>query len=138
MPSKFTSTAWMSGMSAAIGWVDGSWSCLLAHAFQAVVNVVHALFHRVALAWASVPAQVANDSFSHRSSHQRMVTRSPNHMCAISCKITSARTWYIVSVTLDRNRNCSLSVTQPGFSMPPGNSGTNTWSYLANGYGAWN
>ena len=36
-------------------------------------------------------AQVANDSLSHRSSHQRMVTRSPNHMCAISCRIVSAR-----------------------------------------------
>src|ERR1700760_5061085 len=91
MPSKFTSTASMSGMSAAIGCVEGSWSCLQAQAFQAVVNVVHELSQRVALAWASVPAQVANDSFSHRSSHQRMVTRSPNHMWAISCRIVSAR-----------------------------------------------
>ena len=27
----------------------------------------------------------ANPSFNHRSSHQRIVTRSPNHWCAISC-----------------------------------------------------
>ena len=36
-------------------------------------------------------AKVAKDSFSHRSSHQVMVTRSPNHMCAISCSTVSAR-----------------------------------------------
>ncbi len=89
-------------MSAAIGWVDGSWSCLQAHAFHAVVNVVHACDQRVACACASVPAQVANDSFSHRSSHQRMVTRSPNHMCAISCRIVSPRASREKSVTRDR------------------------------------
>ena len=32
---------------------------------------------------------------SHRSSHQAMVTRSPNHMCASSCAVTSiiSRRW---------------------------------------------
>ncbi|COW84385.1 Uncharacterised protein [Mycobacterium tuberculosis] len=34
---------------------------------------------------------MAKDSFSHRSSHQVMVTRSPNHMWAISCSTVSAR-----------------------------------------------
>ena len=34
---------------------------------------------------------VANDSLSHRSSHQRIVTRSPNHMWASSWSTTSAR-----------------------------------------------
>ena len=65
-------------------------------------NVVQAAVHRVASACARVPAQVANDSFSHRSSHQRMVTRSPNHMCAISCRIVSARASRAKSVTRDR------------------------------------
>ena len=32
----------------------------------------------------------ANDSFSQRSSHQAIVTRSPNHMCAISCAVIVA------------------------------------------------
>ena len=77
----------MSGMSAAIGWVEGSWSCRYAHVLCTCANVVHAHAHLVASACASVPAQVAKDSFSHRSSHQRIVTRSPNHMCAISCRI---------------------------------------------------
>ncbi len=88
-------------MSAAIGCVEGSWSCLYAHAFHALVNVVQACVQRVASACAAVPAQVANDSFSHRSSHQRMVTRSPNHMCAISCRIVSPRASREKSVTRD-------------------------------------
>ncbi len=54
-------------------------------------KVVQAWVYSVASAWQKMLAQVANDSFSHRSSHQRMVTRSPNHMCAISCSTISAR-----------------------------------------------
>jgi hypothetical protein len=55
IPSKFTSTAWMSGMSAAIGWVDGSWSCRYAQALYSCANVVQADVQRVASACASVP-----------------------------------------------------------------------------------
>ena len=54
-------------------------------------------------------------------------------MCAISCRMMSARTSRTVSVTLDRNSICSVIVTQPGFSIAPGLSVTNTWSYLSNG-----
>ena len=90
--------------------------------------------NRVASALASAALNSANDSFSHRSSHHFMVTRSPNHMCAISCRITIARSSYIRSVTLDRNSTRSVNVTQPTFSIAPTlNSGTKTWSYLANG-----
>ena len=92
----------MSGMSAAMGWVDGSWSWRYAQALYSWANVVHADVQRVASASASVPAQVAKDSFSQRSSHQRIVTRSPNHMCAISCRIVSARDSRAKSVTRDR------------------------------------
>src|SRR5215467_3203465 len=101
MPSKFTSTAAMSGISAAIGCVEGSWSCRYAHALSACEKVVQAERQRVASVSAVQEAQEANDSFSHRSSHQRMVTRSPNHMCAISCMIVSARYSRRVSVTRD-------------------------------------
>ena len=62
-----------------------------------------------------------------------MVTRSPNHWCAISCRMTVARSSYIMSVTLDRNSTRSEKVTQPTFSIAPPMPGTNTWSYLANG-----
>ncbi len=89
-------------MSAAIGWVEGSWSWRYAHALYSCAKVVHADVHLVASACASVPAQVANDSFSHRSSHQRIVTRSPNHMCAISCRMVSPRASRAKSVTRDR------------------------------------
>ena len=78
-------------MSAAIGCVDGNWSWRYAHDFSTVANVVQASVNSVASLWHSTDANVANDSFSHRSSHHVMVTRSPNHMCAISCSTVSAR-----------------------------------------------
>src|ERR1700710_3031441 len=91
MPSKLTSTAARSTMSAAMGWVDGSWSWTYAQDFSTLANVVQALVYSVAAFCATTEAQVAKDSLSHRSSHQRMVTRSPNHMCAISCRMVSQR-----------------------------------------------
>src|SRR5689334_11753432 len=103
MPSKLTSTASTSGMSAAIGCVEGSWSCRYAQVFSTLANVVQVDLKRVASAWHSIEANVANDSLSHRSSHQRIVTRSPNHMCAISCSKVSERRSYSASVTLERN-----------------------------------
>ncbi len=41
----------------------------------------------------------ANTSFIHTSSNQRIVTRSPNHMCAVSCAMTLARAsfWFWVA-----------------------------------------
>ena len=91
MPSKFTSTASMSTMSAAMGCVEGSWSCRYAQAFSTLANVAQAFVQRVASAWQSTLMKVAKLSLSQRSSHQRIVTRSPNHMCAISCSTVSAR-----------------------------------------------
>ena len=71
----------------------------------------------------------ANDSLSHTSFHQRMVTRLPNHMCAISCAITMALTCRSARVTADGKRKSSRNVTHPGFSTAPDpSSGTNTWS----------
>ena len=71
----------------------------------------------------------ANDSFSHRSSHQRIVTRSPNHMCDISWAMTIARTRRMLCVTRERKTKSSENVTAPGFSIAPAlNSGTNSWS----------
>src|SRR3954447_23084708 len=134
MPSKLTSTSSRSRMSATIGWVDGSWSCRYAQFFSSDENVVQALVHRVDSAVASVDMYSANDSLSHRSSHHRMVTRSPNHMWASSCRIVTARRSMVASGTLDRNTYDSRNVTAPAFSMAPAlNSGTKSWSYLANG-----
>ncbi len=81
----------------------------------------------------------ANDSFSQRSSHQRIVTRSPNHMWASSCRIVNARRSIVASAGFERHTYCSVIVTAPAFSIAPAlNSGTNSWSYLANGYGCSN
>src|SRR4051794_39864611 len=124
----------MSGMSATIGCVDGSWSWRYAHVFQPLENVAHAPVNRVASSSERNDMNVAKLSFSHRSSHHRIVTRSPNHMCAIPWRIVSARRSRSASVTLDRNTYASAIVTQPAFSMAPAlNSGTKSWSYLPNG-----
>ena len=76
----------------------------------------------------------AKDSFSHRSSHHAMVTRSPNHMWDISCISVLARPWSWARVAPSGNRYSSVNVTRPGFSMAPRlYSGTNACSYLPNG-----
>ncbi len=85
------------------GWVVGSWSCRYAQDFSIAENVVQAWSQRVASAVARVEANSAKDSLSHRSSHQRMVTRSPNHMWASSCKIVTARRSWNASGVLERN-----------------------------------
>ena len=82
----------------------------------------------VACTPAHVAAQEANASLSHRSSHQRMVTRSPNHMCAISCSSTEATIARWPCVGGERNSTVSVHVTQPQFSIAPPRFGTNTWS----------
>ena len=84
MPSKFASTVSISPASENTGWVEDNWSCAYAHAFSLLLNVTHAVSYFVAPAWLMAADQVAKDSFSHRSSHHFMVTRSPNHMCANS------------------------------------------------------
>ena len=63
------------------------------------LKVVHASVHSVASAVAIVEAHSANDSFSQRSFHHFMVTRSPNHMCASSCRIVTTRRSRTASVT---------------------------------------
>ena len=76
------------------------------------------------------PISSAKDSLSQIPSHQRIVTRLPNHMCAISCAMTWARNRRIPSVVRERNTNSSsVKVTSPGFSIAPAlNSGQKTWS----------
>ena len=70
----------------------------------------------------------AKDSLSQRSSHHSIVTRSPNHMCAISCEIALARSSRssavggVVKSIWSRNR------IAPGCSSAPQlSSGTNAW-----------
>ncbi len=98
--------------------------------------MVHARVHSVASAVAIVEAHSANDSLSQRSFHHFMVTRSPNHMWASSCRIVTTRRSRTASVTRLRNTYVSVNVTAPAFSIAPAlNSGTNSWSYFSNGYG---
>ena len=62
---------------------------------------------------------VAKLSFSQRSFHHRIVTRSPNHMCAISCRIISARLLALGLGHLRAGDHPLAVVTQPTFSIAP-------------------
>ena len=69
----------------------------------------------------SISMNVANASFSQMPSHQPMVTRSPNHMWASSCEITSAtRSSSVLEASSGFTSNAvSRKVMQPRFSMAP-------------------
>ena len=80
--------------------------------------------------------KVAKASFSQIPSHQRMVTRSPNHMWAISWATTSATRSSSVRAALAGSTSSAVSrkVTQPRFSMAPkAKSGMATRSSLSAG-----
>ena len=68
----------------------GDWSAINPQSLRTTPNSVHS-GNGVTSAQHLMPRYSANDSFSHRSSHQRMVTRSPNHMWASSWATTPAR-----------------------------------------------
>ena len=82
--------------------------------------------------------KVANASLSQIPSHQRMVTRSPNHMWAISWATTSATRSRSARAApaSSTSRAVSRKVTHPRFSMAPkAKSGMATRSSLSAGYG---
>ena len=81
---------------------------------------------------------VANASFNQMPFHQRIVTRSPNHMCASSWATTSATSCCspIVAVAGSTRRTFSRNVMQPRFSIAPAaKSGSARRSTLSAGYG---
>ena len=82
--------------------------------------------------------QLAKPSFSQRSSHHAMVTRSPNHMCAISCA-SMLKMRLLVGFAADRRieqQRFSKVKIAPQFSIAPKNSdwpGPATLSSLGRG-----
>ncbi len=85
MPSKSCSAACASSAAPpATGWVEGVRSAAYPHILRATVESTHPSVNSVASTVVRCAMYSAKDSLSHRSSHHRMVTRSPNHMCAIS------------------------------------------------------
>ena len=82
--------------------------------------------------------QVAKPSFSQMSSHHFIVTRLPNHWCAISCEMIAGDAACARrprsspgSTSSSRSRN----VIAPAFSIAPAaKSGTPMMSSLPNGY----
>ena len=71
-------------MSATMGWVVGSWSCMYAHALRLFAKVTHASLKLLASLAPRVPHEVCEGFLEPQVVHHFMVTRSPNHMCAIS------------------------------------------------------
>ena len=95
-------------------------------------HIFHSGFHSSTI-WNAI--QVANASFSQRSSHQAIVTRSPYHMCASSWQITSATRFFSGERRASagrRSSSVSRKNTAPAFSIAPASkSGTATRSSLA-------
>ena len=100
----------------------------------ALRSIRHSGFHAAS---GLLAAQVAKPSFSQMSSHHFIVTRLPNHWCAIS--------WAMIEATLlrrltdERSGSTSSSrsrkVIAPQFSIAPAaKSGTAMMSSLPNGY----
>ena len=85
---------------------------------------------------ALVPIHEAKPSLSQRLSHQAIVTRLPNHWCAISCAMV-AKTCCCAESEL-RALSCSTAVSfemmAPQFSIAPLKPpGTAIWSSLGSG-----
>jgi hypothetical protein len=81
--------------------------------------------------------KLANTSFIQTSSNHRIVTRSPNHMCDVSCAIVLARlsSWFCVALS-SSIRLAELYRIAPACSMPPNwNDGIRMKSSLSKGYG---
>ncbi len=91
MSSKLAAALATSTISWRIGWVVGATSAAYASCLSAASMPAHMSVNSVQATAAHAQAHSANASLSQRSSHQRMVTMSPNHMCAISCSSTAAR-----------------------------------------------
>ena len=80
--------------------------------------------------------KVAKASFNQMPFHHFIVTRSPNHMCAISWATTSARFCSSTCVAVVGSANSRLSryVIAPRFSIAPAaKSGSASMSHLSVG-----
>ena len=81
--------------------------------------------------------QVAKPSFSQMSSHHFIVTRSPNHWCAISCEMIDATVLRVPSDARSGSakRYSSRNVIAPAFSIAPAaKSGTPMMSSFPKAY----
>ena len=81
--------------------------------------------------------KVAKASLSQMPSHQPIVTRSPNHMCASSWAITSATRSSSARAARSMSTSSAVSrkVMQPRFSIAPAaKSGMATRSTFSPGY----
>ncbi len=113
MSSKVAAALSTSASPWRIGCVVGAASAAYASCFSVASIIAHMSVNSVHATADQPHAHSAKDSLSQRSSHQRMVTMSPNHMCAISCSSTRARTSRSAYDGGSRKMKLSLQVTHP-------------------------
>ena len=137
MWSKLTCTSSRSLIVATTGCVDGSWSWRYAPLFSIIAKVVQASVHSVTSAVAMcrcplgeglVEPEVVPPLHGHEVAepHVRELVQDRDD-AALADRIGRPSSG---------KRSVSVKVTAPAFSIAPAlNSGTNSWSYLSNGYG---
>ena len=99
-------------------------------------NCVHTAHSGKRWSTALSPTQEAKLSLSHRSFHQAIVTRSPNHMWAISWDTMAATIIRVPAELCSGSTSSAVSryVMAPQFSMAPAaKSGIARWSSLGSG-----
>ena len=85
IPSKSDrASSAVSAGAPATGWADGARSAAYPQGLRRMPKSTQASANSVAPVSTRCARYSANDSLSHRSSHHFMVTKSPNHMWAIS------------------------------------------------------
>src|SRR5207244_12476781 len=123
--------------STEIGCVDASASRLNALEFCATKSRQKP-HSGLSAAVAFAPTKLANDSFSQRSVHHFIVTRSPHHMWVSSCAAVEKIPLNVPidALLLSAARSLVRYVIAPGFSIAPASkSGIPIASTLASGYG---
>ena len=85
-------------MRCTIGCVPVRESRLIAFCFEPCTSCATAFQLGLRSPVTLLAIQLAKPSLSHRSSHQPIVTRSPNHWCATSCATVPNTFWRSVSL----------------------------------------
>lgn len=119
--SNTSSTSWALLIVIEIGWLVESPSSCMAGSIMSLTNPSMCWYSGCSYSVDNVSISVANDSLSHRSFHQFMVTKLPNHWCASSWKMTRDTLFFCLTpaVASSIRRSVSLYVTKPQFSIAP-------------------
>ncbi|MCL5285676.1 MAG: hypothetical protein M1313_08035 [Nitrospirae bacterium] len=121
MASKISLISPGSPTATSMGWVEARASISRASFLSSLWKSSHIPHSGKRASTALTSIQDANPSLSQRSSHQSMVTRSPNHWWAISWATTMATRWRFRAEAPEGGASKAVSrkVMAPQFSMAP-------------------